>query len=142
MQRKRIRYQVIKTLISDIDTPYTIDVELDKQYERAKRISMFTDPAYANNRNLEFIAPLNINNVELFPEKFDSALLFPLNHNEHFTEIDEEAKASRLRVQVIDKNTAMPAEGAYYLTIVVQLENPLVENDDSEEQRPPHRGVR
>lgn len=120
MAKRKKRYQIIKQLISAKDTEYNISVELDKQYERVTRIYAYGNPNYTQNNNLVFSSPLKINNTDHFPEDFDSALLFPIDHNDDFTKIDEEAAGSRLEVTLQDKGTVA---SPYYFSIVLVLEN-------------------
>ncbi|MPM07442.1 hypothetical protein SDC9_53748 [bioreactor metagenome] len=114
------RFQVIKQLIAAKGTEYSISVETDKNYKRVTGICMYSDPVYSNNVNVLFTSPLKIDNREIFPENFDSALLFPVEDNKVFTKIDEKADGSKIEVSVIDNNNAF---AAHYLTIVLQLEN-------------------
>lgn len=95
-----------------------ISAETDRKYQRVTGIWMFTNPLYSSNANLSFITPLKINNTELFPVDFDSALLFPVIHNDHFSQIDEEAGGSKLEVTLNDADNE-----DYYFTIVLRLEN-------------------
>lgn len=118
-KRKR-RVQIVKQYISESDLDYEIDVELDHQYEKVKRIYAYADPNYTSNNNVVFTKGLKINNVEHFPDDFDGALLFPVDHNDEFTKIDEEAAGSRLQVTVKDTGTV---SSAYYFTFVLILEN-------------------
>ena len=120
MSKRKRRYQIIKQLISGKDEEYNISVELDKQYERVVRIYAYGNPNYTQNNNLVFISPLKINNTEHFPENFDSALLYPIDHNDDFTKISEEAAGSRLEVTVKDQNVVATP---YYFTILLILEN-------------------
>lgn len=120
MAKRKKRTQIIKQLISAANTEYDISVETDKQYKRVKKIYAYGDPNYTQNNNLVFASPLKINNVDILPENFDATLLYPINHNDDFTQINEEAGGSRLEVSVKDENTVSTP---YYFTIVLILEN-------------------
>jgi len=114
------RFQVIKQYIAVKDTEYTISVETDKNYNRVAGIFMYSDPIYGNNVNVSFTSPLKIDNNEVFPKDFDSALLFPIEDNKVFTKISEKADGSKIEVIVKDSNSSF---SAHYITIVLLLEN-------------------
>jgi hypothetical protein len=63
---------------------------------------------------------LKIDNDELFPEDFDTALLFPIDDNKMFNDINVRADGSKLEVTVKDI-AAVPTP--YYFHIVLQLES-------------------
>ena len=116
---KKHRFQIIKKQITSTSA-HTITADLDKHYKKVTGIWMYADPIYADNTNLVLSSPLKINNVEHLPVDFDTALLFPIDHNSAFTEILEDAAGSQLEVSVTDSGYSSD----YYFTIIVKLENP------------------
>lgn len=114
------RFQIIKQLISAQNTEYSISAETDKNYEHVTGICAYANPIYASNNNLVIASALKIDNEELFPADFDTALLFPIEDNKVFREIKANADGSKLEVTVKDKaSVATP----YYFYIVLTLES-------------------
>ena len=116
--KKDKRFQIIKTLINST-SEITISAETDKSYSKVTKISMYSNPIETSNVNLEMTQPLFINNKQVFPNEFDTALLFPKKNNDEFREIEAETNGSLLEVRVTDANYT----SNYYLTIILELEN-------------------
>ena len=96
---KKKRFQIIKKLIES-DADHSISVTLDKQYSKVTHLFAYANPTATSNINLTRTSPLRINHEEILPVNFDTALLFPTEHNTIFTKINADAANSTLEVTV------------------------------------------
>jgi hypothetical protein len=119
---KNIKYQVIKLTIPAQNTEVKIDAETDKQYATVKEMVMYCGTEFSRSRNLVVTSPIKFNSKEIFPEKFDTFLLFPCEDNKqyNFTEINEPAAGSKIEGRLKDVN---PGVFPYEVTIVLTLSN-------------------
>lgn len=116
---RKKRYQKAKVAYDSLGADkVTIKMEIDKQYKYVTQIFCFTTPVYGSNVNTTLATPLKINHIDIYPEDFDTGLLFPADSNAVFTKIKEEAAGSMLEVQF---NT--PSTGSGYINVVLVLEN-------------------
>jgi len=123
MYTQKVKYQIITVAMLGTGDDATIETTLDKQFKTVDKIFMYGGTGFqiSTNQNVEFLAGLYINNREIFPTGFMSALLFPYPEHEKFTDnINGEAGGTTIKVRVLDTgNGGTP----YTLTILVVLKD-------------------
>lgn len=81
------RIQIIKVNIPATANPeVALSTTVDRLYNKTRRIVFYTDPDRDANRNLEMINGLKIGGKEIYPDDFDTSLLFPRVDNSVFTD--------------------------------------------------------
>jgi hypothetical protein len=119
MPKPKIKYQHITFSIASVGQTFDIDVDTDKLYNTVTGINI----VLADNNAKFSTLNLNINNQEIFPEKFEVLrLLFreqaPFGFDYHT--LDEPASGSKVSGRYTDvAGAAYP----YQLTISLRLEN-------------------
>lgn len=130
MGQSIIKYQQIYYTIENAGQQIIIDVETDKLYKRLTGINI----VLSDKNNKFSTIELEVNNTEVFPEKFEILrLLFreevPFGFDYH--ELDEPAKGSKVKGKYIDVNTG--GNYPYNLIISLRLEN---EKEIKPDERP------
>ncbi len=81
------RIQIIKVNIPASANPeVTVSSIIDRLFNKVRRIAFYTHPNRDENQNLEMINGLKVSGKEVFPDGFDTALLFPRVDNAIFTD--------------------------------------------------------
>jgi hypothetical protein len=81
------KFQIIKVNIPATANPeVSINSEVDRLFSKIKRIAFYTDADRDANKNLTMVNGLKIGGKEIYPDNFDTGLLFPRNDNSIFTE--------------------------------------------------------
>ncbi len=115
-----IKYQRIAIRFTAQNTPVLIDAETDKLFAKAKEVAVIAGTSFNTNRNLVFTKPFRVNGNDIYPDGFDTFLLFPRVEHKDYMKIDEKAAGSKVEGEIVDKNAgAYP----YTATIIVTLVN-------------------
>ena len=115
----KVKYQQITYIVASAGQEIIIDAETDKLYKTCTGINVVVTFDTAKFSTLQ----LNINNLEVFPEKFEVLrLLFrgsaPFGYDYH--RLNEPAAGSKVKGIYKDSSTA---SYPYNLTISLRLEN-------------------
>ncbi|MDD3686729.1 MAG: hypothetical protein PHE56_08175 [Bacteroidales bacterium] len=77
----------------------TVDKQIDKRFKKVVGVQMYTSTVLANNINLNFEKDFKIDSEEVYPENFDSAMLFPVKQNEEFTKLSEPIELNNYKLE-------------------------------------------
>lgn len=123
MYTQKVKYQIITAALTGHTDTVIIDTTLDKQFKTVDKIFMYGGTGFdmATNINCELTAGLFINNREIFPTGFMTALLFPYPSHEKFTDnINGEGAGTQIRLSLTDKGGLGVA---YTVTVLVVLKD-------------------
>lgn len=100
--KRKIKYQIAKVTVTTKDADVPISIDTDKLYKIVKQIWIYSDTNVAANKNLVVTNPIKVNAVEVYPELFDTNLLFPKEDNIMLgtTEVNEKAEGSRIEGKI------------------------------------------
>ncbi len=120
MSQPKIKYQHITIQVNSVGQIVPIDAETDKLYKKVTGVNIIL----TDSLNKFSAIKLDINTVELFPEKFEVLrLLFreqvPFGYEYH--ELNEKGGGSSVKGSYTDINTG--ATYPYNVTISLRLEN-------------------
>ena len=95
---QKVKYQIIKVGVGPLSRNQgAFSVNTDKVFKYITGIFVYCGDSYSTNLNLSMNKPMRIGGVEIFPEEFDTHLLFPRVENESFTRsVKTEAAGSRI----------------------------------------------
>ncbi len=97
------KFQIITTTVSEAGQIVPIEADIDKNAKLVERISIFTDPDFYNNQNLEVFEPLTIDDKEVYPRKFKTPLLHPSFQDNYYSKVGMAIEGkSKLRVSLKD----------------------------------------
>lgn len=98
-----------------------IDRNIDKRYKKVTDIFMMTSPVIADNTNLNFAKDLRIDDEIVFPQDFDSFMLYPIMQNKEFTKLREPIEIHNSKIEGNLKSVANIAANCY-LKIILKVE--------------------
>lgn len=113
-----IGHQIEKINIGAKDKSFTIDFDVKKAWDQVIGIFVYSDTAYASNRNLVFDKPFKINNEELFCEDFNTFFLQNRLEFQHYWQKNADGNGSKVEGSIVDPNNVSEA---YDLTIELLL---------------------
>lgn len=116
------------------DVEFSIDENIDKRYNKCVGITVKTTGDFTTNVNGEVSQPILIDDVEIFPNGFDTVLLFPMEQNREFTRfkypipLNNSKCEGRIKFHFSGFGTSAPSpEGEnkvmYVPQVVLHLEN-------------------
>jgi hypothetical protein len=98
-----MKYQLHKVTVpiqaGGVYTDVAISVDTDKLYKTVKQMWIYSDTNVASNKNLVVTGPIKVNSVEVYPENFDTNLLFPKEDNIMLGTLDVNEPAGGSRVE-------------------------------------------
>lgn len=120
----KIKYQLLSYLINSPDEEIKIDAETDKLYNTCTGINIVISNEYAKFSTLT----LDINNREVFPEKFEILRIVfrdaaPFGYDFHT--LDEPAGGSKISGVYRSIDPSGNVSYPYILTIALKLENTI-----------------
>ncbi len=120
MSTPKIKYQQITIQVTNPNQEYPIEAETDKLYNRVTGINV----VMGDDKNKFSTLELDINMVEVFPEKFEVLRVMfrnqvPFGYEYH--ELNEVANGSKVKGKFKDVNNG--AAYPYSMTLSLRLEN-------------------
>lgn len=119
--KRKIKYQLHKVRVTTQNTDVVISVDTDKLYKIVKQIWIYSDTNVAANKNLVVTNPIKVNAVEVYPENFDTNLLFPKEDNIMLGTLDVNEKAEGSRVEGKIQYQAAVVNPAFDVKIILVL---------------------
>jgi hypothetical protein len=116
------KFQIIQKVVTRAGELIVVDSDLDKNYNFVDEIAIFTDPDYGINRNCELAESMTIDDGEVFPRRFATALLHPQMANPVYREVKSCLSGkSKLRTTLRDLSSSLSEP--YAIQILVTLDN-------------------
>lgn len=114
------KYQIAQQIISAKGDTVEFDVDLEKGYDQVAEIAIFTDPDTEQNLNLEMVERLTIDDHEVYPRKFATALLHPAMFNPTYRKVAMPT-GEKSKLKVAARDTSDVVASPYTVNILITL---------------------
>ncbi|MDR2011409.1 MAG: hypothetical protein LBQ22_13095 [Bacteroidales bacterium] len=96
---EKTKYEVYQFQVTGATTNIEIDRNIDKRYTKVTDIFIYTSSVVENNKNLEFSKDLRIDDKIVYPQNFDSFMLYPMMQNQEFTKLREPISINSSKIE-------------------------------------------